>query len=205
MPDKKIHVISNWVDTDFYRPLPPDGERAGEFGFAGRFNILFAGMMGPAQGLDNVLNAAAELTDLPAIQFVFLGDGTALNLLKEMASEKQLANVRFLGRHSQASMPGFYALADALLLNLSDDPLFRITIPHKTFAYMSCGKPILAAAAGDPAEVINSAEAGFTCSPGDPKALAQIVRRLYSMKNEERCKLGENGTALPPHNSAETL
>jgi colanic acid biosynthesis glycosyl transferase WcaI len=193
VPEEKIHVISNWVDGDFYRPLPPDSNRAEQYGFAGRFNILFAGMMGPAQGLENVLDAAAELTDLPAIQFVFLGDGTALNSLKEMAGEKQLANVRFLGRHPPASMPEFFALADALLLHLSDDPLFKITIPHKTFAYMSCGKPVLAAAEGDPADVIISADAGLTCPPGDPKALAQIVRRLYSMTKEERRKLGENG------------
>jgi colanic acid biosynthesis glycosyl transferase WcaI len=193
VPKEKIHVISNWVDTEFYRPLPPDERRASELGLAGRFNILFAGMMGAAQGLENVIHAAAELVDLPEIQFVFLGDGNAITTLKEMVREKQLTNVCFLGRHPQEVMPEFFALADAFLLNLSNDPLFKITIPHKTFAYMSCAKPVLAAAEGDPANVITSAEAGFTCSPGDPKALAQIVRRLYALNNEERCRLGGNG------------
>ncbi len=191
--DEKIHVISNWVDAAFYRPLPPDENRAAEFGLAGRFNILFAGMMGAAQGLENVLLAAAELRDLPDAQFVFLGDGTALDSLRSMAADLQLSNVRFLGRHPQNEMPEFFAIADALLLNLSDDPLFEITIPHKIFAYLSSGKPILAAASGDPAEVVNSAEAGFTCPPGNPQSLAQIVRQLYSLKPEERRRFGENG------------
>jgi len=44
-------------------------------------------------------------------------------------------------------MPILYALADALLVYLRDNPLFRITIPHKTFAYMASSKPILAAEA----------------------------------------------------------
>jgi colanic acid biosynthesis glycosyl transferase WcaI len=193
VPENKIHVISNWVDTAFYRPLPPDAKRAKEFGFAGKFNILFAGMMGEAQGLETVLKAAAGLRDLPAVQFVFLGDGTALDSLKKKSSELQLDNVLFLGRHPQAVMPDFFALADALLLNLSKDPLFKITIPHKTYAYMACGKPILAAAGGDPADVVTSADAGFTCPPGDPKALEQIVRRLYSLNEEDRLRLGENG------------
>jgi colanic acid biosynthesis glycosyl transferase WcaI len=193
VPAEKIHVISNWVDTDFYHPVPPDEERAAEFGFAERFNILFAGMMGAAQGLENVLRAAAELRDLSAVQFVFLGDGTALESLRKMADDMQLGNVRFLGRHPQQTMSEFFALADAMLLNLSDDPLFEITIPHKIFAYMSAGKPLLAAAAGDPAGVITSAKAGLTCPPGDPRALAQIVRQFYEMKEDERRQLGENG------------
>lgn len=193
VPDEKISVISNWVDTDFYRPLPPDEKRAAEFGFAGRFNILFAGMMGAAQGLENVILAAEELRDLPEVQFVFLGDGTAFESLRSMTVEKKLENVRFLGRHPQKSMPDFFALADAMLLNLTADPLFEITIPHKIYAYMSSGKPILGALAGDPADVVTSSQAGFVSPPGDPRALAQIVRRLYSMTIEDRRRLGENG------------
>ena len=196
VPAQKIHVIPNWVDTAFYRPLPPDQKRADEFGFAGKFNILFAGMMGEAQGLETVLHAAAGLRDLPQMQFVFLGDGTALESLKKKSIELQLDNVKFLGRHPQAIMPEFFALADALLLNLNNDPLFKITIPHKIYAYMSSGKPILAAAGGNPAEVVNSAEAGFTCPPGDPKALEQIARRLYSLNEEERRRMGENGRRI---------
>ena len=65
----KIHVISNWVDADFYRPLLPDPELTVALGLAGRFNVMYAGAMGPAQGLETVLDAAKLLEDLPQVQF----------------------------------------------------------------------------------------------------------------------------------------
>lgn len=193
VPADKVHYISNWVDTDFYRPLAPAPTLAQQFGLAGRFNIMFAGVIGLAQGLDTVLAAAELLRDLPAVQFVLLGDGVDLERLRGIATERSLNNVCFLGRHPVSAMPDFYALADVLLVHLRDDPLFRITIPHKIFTYLASGKPVLAAVAGDVAAVVESAHAGLTCPPGDPGALADTVRRFYGMSLDARNALGQNG------------
>ena len=62
-------------------------------------------------------------------------------------------------------MSRLYALADVLLVHLKDDPLFRITIPHKTLAYLATGKPILAAVSGDVAELVTGEGVGVTCPP----------------------------------------
>ena len=75
-------------------------------------------------------------------------------------------------------MPRLYALADVLLVHLKDDPLFRITIPHKILAYMASGKPMLAAVSGDAAAVVEDAGAGIVCPPERPDALAAAVRVL---------------------------
>ena len=92
-------------------------------------------------------------------------------------------------------MPRLYALADVLLIHLRDDPLFRITIPSKTFAYLASGKPILAAIAGDTAEVVLDANAGLACPPEDAAALAAVVRRFYQMTPLERQHMSESGRA----------
>jgi lipopolysaccharide/colanic/teichoic acid biosynthesis glycosyltransferase len=113
--------------------------------------------------------------------------------LREQARERGLSNVRFLGRYPIDQMPRLYALADVLLIHLKDEPLFRITIPHKTFAYLASGKPILAAVAGDTAEVVVRAGAGLACSPGDPRALAETARRFYEMSGPERQEMGRRG------------
>jgi glycosyltransferase involved in cell wall biosynthesis len=104
-----------------------------------------------------------------------------------------LKNVLFLGRYPQARMPGLYALADVLLVHLKDDPLFNITIPHKTLTYLASGKPILAAVAGDTAEVVKQAGAGITCQPSNPNALAEAVKRLYATRKTELQLMGRNG------------
>ena len=90
-------------------------------------------------------------------------------------------------------MQGLYSLAEVLLIHLKDDPLFRIAIPSKTLAYLASGKPIIAAASGDVADMITSAGAGIVCPPGDPQALAESVRHLYQMPAEQRLALGERG------------
>ena len=146
-----------------------------------------------AQGLDTILEAADLLHDRRDVQFVLAGDGTDLARLKEAVQTRGLNNVIFLGRLPAEEMPRIYALADALLIHLRDDPLFRITIPHKVFTYMASGKPVLAAVAGDAASVIESEEAGLTCAPGDAVALASTARELLALPEAKRCQLGENG------------
>jgi colanic acid biosynthesis glycosyl transferase WcaI len=84
-------------------------------------------------------------------------------------------------------------LADVLLVHLKNDPLFSITIPHKTLAYLASGKPILAAVAGDAAKIVEEAGAGLSCPPGDPKALAESVRELYHLDREKLRIMGKNG------------
>lgn len=193
VPAEKIHVISNWVDTDFYRPVEHSPELSAKLGLAGRFNVMYAGAMGPAQGLDTILEAAKLLEDLPQVQFVMVGDGVERSRLQETAVMNNMQNVKFLGRHPADAMPSFYALADVLLVHLRDDPLFRITIPHKIFTYMASGKPVLAAVEGDAAVVIETAHAGLACASSNPQSLAETVRCFYEMSIDERSALGKNG------------
>jgi len=191
VPDEKIRVVSNWVDTEFYYPAQRDEQLAKALGLDGYFNIMFAGNIGEAQGLDTVIEAAKRLTDLPKIQFVIIGDGTARSALEQLKTEYQLNNILFLGRYVGEKMSTLYALADVLLIHLKDDPLFRMTIPHKTFAYMASGKPIIAALSGDAADVVISAGCGLTCNSEDPVAMADLVRQFYEMPIEDREALGQ--------------
>ncbi len=193
VPAEKIHVISNWVEFEDNSITQPDPELAARLGLARRFNIMFAGNMGQAQGLETVIETAALLTDLPEVQFVLVGDGVALPRLTQAVQEKNLANVRFLGRYPQQAMPSLYALADALLVHLKDEPLFAITIPHKILTYLGAGKPILAAVAGDAADLVTQVGAGIACPPENPQALGEVVRHLYNMSLEERQAMGECG------------
>lgn len=190
VPADKIRVIPNWANTAEYCPQAPEPALAEELGLAGRFNVMFAGNIGEAQGLETVLRAGEQMADDPRVQFVLVGDGVALDGLKAQAAAKGLKNVRFLGRFAASEMPRLYALADVLLVHLRDDPLFRITIPHKILAYMASGKPVLAAIAGEAAAVVADAHAGLSCPPENPEALVAAVRRLMALHASERAAMG---------------
>jgi colanic acid biosynthesis glycosyl transferase WcaI len=99
-------------------------------------------------------------------------------------------------------MGPLYALADALLVHLKDDPLFRITIPSKTQAYLYTGRPIIMAMQGDAAELVQQAGAGLFCPPQNPQALAAAVAELVAMPAAAREKMGRNGALFYAENLA---
>ena len=193
VPAEKIHVIPNWADEEIYRPVSRDPALGERYGLSGRFNAMFAGNMGPAQALHHVLNTAELLKDLPDAQFVLVGDGIDLPKLQAQAQRSGLDNVLFIPRQPVTAMPGFFAWADVLLVQLRDDPAYHVTIPSKTLAYLACGRPILCAVPGNGADVIRQAGAGLICPPEDPQALAEAVRTSYAMSPAEREAMGQAG------------
>ncbi len=184
----KLHVITDWADERVYGPMPRDAVLAGQLGMSGKFNVVFGGQVGLAQKLDTVLRAAEILRPHTAIQFIIAGDGVERARLEQAA--RDLTNVRFIGRFASAQMPSIYALADVLLVHLSAQPIFRVSVPAKAYAYMACGKPVLMAVDGDAAELIRSSGAGLVCPPENPEALAETVLKFFRMPAAEREELG---------------
>lgn len=196
---EKLGVIYNWMPSDTYRVQAPDAEVARREGLEGRFNVMYAGNMGPVQDLATVLDAAERLRDDAAVQFVLVGDGLQYDDLVSKARERNLTNVRFLGRRRPDDMPALYAHAGVLLVHLRPDPLSDVTIPSKVFAYLACGRPILVAVRGEADAFVRDGGFGVSVPPSDPAAMANAVRRLYRMPSEERDRMGE--TALELHRS----
>jgi glycosyltransferase involved in cell wall biosynthesis len=182
------------VDTEYYRPAAKSSELLDKFGMRGRFNVLYAGTIGLAQGLEVVLNAAAHLqVSSPDSQFVLAGDGVEYDHLRTQAITRKLTNVRFLGRLPGDLMPSLYVCADVLMLHLRADPLFAITVPHKIFTYLAAGKPILVGGEGDIASLLTESRAGLVFPPGNAEALARAVVELAAMSPAERDTVGNNG------------
>ncbi len=189
IPPESVEFLPNWAE-DLYQPVEPDLELAQHEGMADGFNVLFAGNIGTAQSLETTIEAARMLGDYPDIRFVILGDGANLENLK--AAAQGLSNISFKGRRPLETMPKYFAIADALLVQLRRDPLFAITIPSKVQSYMACARPIIAGLEGSGAEVISEAEAGVVCEPEDAIALRDAVLSLYHMSPQERHRLGQN-------------
>jgi glycosyltransferase involved in cell wall biosynthesis len=194
VPEHKIKVIYNWCEDNKIQFTDRNESMAKEIGMAGRFNIVFAGTMGKAQGLDAILEAACLLRDkLPKIQFVFVGGGIDVGRLKEKAIEQGLTNVRFLSRRPPSEIGNILSLADVLLVHLKDEPLFEITIPGKTQCYMAIGRPILMGVRGDAKALVEKAGAGLVCTPEDPQDIADAIERFYNMSREELDLMGHRG------------
>ncbi len=190
VPERKVEVIYNWCDEASIGN--PDGEAPIGFPASDRFSIVFAGNMGKAQALDAVL-AAAEIVQkkVPEICFVFIGGGVEVDNLKTVAQEKRLDNVRFLKAVPMAEVGAVLSKANALLVHLRKDPLFTITIPSKTQAYMAVGKPLLMAVEGDVADLVNAAGCGVIAEPENPESIADAAVTLCSLSSLERNAMAE--------------
>ncbi len=194
VPSDKIEVVYNWCDDSAISQEQPCSQLATELGLAGRFNVVFTGTMGLAQGLDTVLDAAKMLDGQdPTVQLVLVGGGVESERLKTRAVEMGLPNILFLPRRPQAEIGAILALADVLLVHLNDQPLFKITIPSKVQAYMAAGRPILCAVGGDANDLVAESGGGAVCQPQDPAALVDAILDLRAMPEDRLRILGENG------------
>ena len=156
-------------------------------------DLMFAGNVGAAQSLHTVLEAAEQLKDRSNLRWHIVGDGSELDNLKATAAEKTLTNVIFHGRKPPEEMPEYYAMADAMLVTLTQDPFIGMTLPAKVQSYMAAGKPILAAANGEIPQVLAKAGCGFCAPAEDGKALAEAVEKFLAYP--DKTALGQKAKA----------
>ncbi len=195
VPEGKIELVYDWVDTDLIRPLPKDNAFAREHGLADQFVVLYAGNLGMSQGLETVLAAAERLADQRDVCFVFVGDGTNRQRLMEQAEQKQLQNVKFIPFQPRPRLPEVLASADISLISLQPG-IGSHSIPSKTYSILASGRALLASidAECEAVDLVGKAGAGVCIPPNDPEALAEAVMALKN-DPERREKMGRDGRA----------
>jgi glycosyltransferase involved in cell wall biosynthesis len=191
---QKILYYPNSAE-EIFRPLAIEPQRpSGQELSPGGFHVVYAGNLGAAQDFETILSAADKLRSEHGIHWDIIGDGRMQAWVESEVRRRKLGNnVHLLGRHPIESMPRFFALADAMLVTLKQDPVFALTIPSKVQSYLACGRPIIAALDGEGARVVAESGAGIAASAGDAGALAEGVRRLYRMSRPEREAMGQRG------------
>jgi colanic acid biosynthesis glycosyl transferase WcaI len=193
VPDEKIALIYDWVDTDLIKPRPRDNSFSREHRLNDKFVVLYAGNIGFSQGLDHVLAAAALLKNDQEIRFVLVGGGAGLDHLKAQAVK--MSNVEFLPFQPRARLPEVLATADVSLVTLRRG-IGTASLPSKTFSILASGRPLLASVDEDSEtwKLVARSGAGVCVPPEDPPALA---RAIVDLKKDPawRARLGKNGRA----------
>jgi glycosyltransferase involved in cell wall biosynthesis len=136
--------------------------------------VLYAGTVGLAHGLGTLLDAAELLAARggPAVEVTIAGDGADGPALRERLERGGLDNVRMLGAVPADRIPGLYAESDVAVVMLRDVPLFHGALPTKMLEAMAAARPVVLAARGEAARVLEGAGAGVTVVPEDSAALA---------------------------------
>ena len=191
MPPQKIAVIPQYCE-DFYAVPQPDAALQAQFG--GRFNLVFTGTYTPAQSLETVITAVQDARSRGAdmLHLLLVGDGMSRAALEAKVKELHAEDaVTFYGSVPATDIPKFTALADALIVCLSDSPDLGLTVPAKVASYMAAGKPVLASMDGAGNAAV--AAAGGLSSPAcDAAALADNLLALTRMGAAQRAAMGQS-------------
>ena len=188
MPPQKIAVIPQYCE-DFYAVPQPDAALQAQFG--GRFNLVFTGTFTPAQSLETVITAVQDARSRGAdmLHLLLVGDGMSRAALEAKVKELHAEDaVTFYGSVPATDIPKFTALADALIVCLSDSPDLGLTVPAKVASYMAAGKPVLASMDGAGNAAV--AAAGGLSSPA--AALADNLLALTRMDAAQRAAMGQS-------------
>jgi glycosyltransferase involved in cell wall biosynthesis len=192
----RVTMIPNGCDLGIFsepaEPWRPDGVATNDL------MAVFAGAHGTANGLDAVLDAAAELKRLgrPDIKLVLIGDGKLKPHLQRRAADEGLTNVIFHGSVSKGRLAGLMAATDVGLQILANVPAFYFgTSPNKFFDYLAAGRPVLINYPGWLAELLEQHGCGFSVPPDDPKAFAAALVRA-SDNREELLLMGKRSRLL---------
>lgn len=154
--------------------------------------VAYTGTFGLANALDSFIEAAKLSSDIP-VAWVLVGKGPLKPHLQELITTSSLENVYILDSVPKKSMPDLLSRFDYLFLGLQNQPLFRFGIsPNKLMDYMMSGKPVIQAInAGN--DMVKEAGCGISVEPENPEAIADAVRRMFNMHDDDLRVLGARG------------
>ncbi|PSN13315.1 glycosyltransferase family 1 protein [filamentous cyanobacterium CCT1] len=188
--------LSGWVSGDRVRVIP---NGVNHHRFAGvpfsrspssTFTVGFVGSLKPWHGLTHLVNAFEQLyLRVPQARLLIVGDGPERDRLEVQLVERRLQAVaRCTGAVPPDRIPALLAQMDVAVAPYPASPDFYFS-PLKVVEYMAAGLPVVVSDIGQLRDLVVDGVTGWLCPPGDEKALAIALERLWRSP-DLRCSLG---------------
>jgi len=196
VPEEKITVIPNWVDSDEVCPIPREENVIFDrYGLdRSRFYVCYSGNLGHSQNLGLLLKAARTLqTELPQCCFVLIGEGAAKAELEKTIAAEGVGNIILLPFQPYEDIAHVFSLGDAGLI-ISKPGIGGSSVPSKTWSIMAAERPVIASFDEDSelASLVREQGIGEAVPADDARALVEAVKRLYDDREAART-MGCNG------------
>jgi colanic acid biosynthesis glycosyl transferase WcaI len=196
----KLMFFPNWADTDFVTPEVDGSVIRAEWGFTKADKVvLYAGNMGAKQGLEMVLEAAAqyqiqngsEFESVHAVKFVLVGAGAHVDALKQQAVEMNLNNVIFKPLQAWDDVPAMLGMADVHLV-VQKKGAADAVLPSKLTNILSAGGNTVVTAEKDTELGQLTVKFPGIYTLAEPESLHEFIQALDAElnridKSESRC------------------
>ena len=183
--EEKVSMIPNMAKPDKFFPHEPNLEIANQFGIdLKKFNVIHFGSMGRANGLQYIIEAAKCLKEKgdDTIHFIFMGEGATEPVIRQLADDYGLVNVKFLGNHKMDVVTEVVNLCDASITSFKNLPILATNSPNKLFDSLSAGRPIIVNSAGWTKDMVEKDHCGFYVDPENPEMLADKLLEIKDNK-----------------------
>lgn len=178
-PKSDVVLVTNGLDEAFLKNefIPDIVEK---YGMNRGFNCVYIGNLGWAQGLMQLMKLAEKAKDSALdARFILFGSGVEEEKLKEYVSDRKLDNVLFPGRLPNSHMYTVLNSAQLSFVSLVNENL-KDSVPTKMFESLGVGCPVLLAAVGDAADVLEESKLGVAVRPNDDDALWSAFVKFYN-------------------------
>lgn len=195
VPEEKITLVPNGVDTDRFTPRSRDKDLETRLGFQNKKVVGYVGSFVQYEGLDYLLRAAGILKANGRDDFrvLLVGDGAVYDELREMCEDLQLNDiVTFTGRVPHEEVESYYSLLDIAPFPRKGLPVCEMVSPLKPFEAMAMKKVVVASDVSALAEIVSDGKTGLLHKKDDVDHLAQVLETLLD-NSEFRQRLAGAG------------
>jgi glycosyltransferase involved in cell wall biosynthesis len=159
------------------------------------FVCTYVGALGRWNSLETLLDAA-RLLEGSRVRFLIVGDGDHRDALRKRAEALGLTNVVFHGAIPKKQVLEYLAASHLCVLCTWRDPFLGTVLQNKIFDYMASGRPVAAAAQGELATLVETADCGWVTTPEAPEELARLCLELSTADPQMLVRPGANGRAF---------
>lgn len=180
---KRIRIITNWGPES----NNVDKQRVIEYrrnkGWEDKFIILYSGNIGQIADFEVLLKAAKEIEEIDKdILFVIVGNGRKKPFVRDTIVHYNIKNTVLLDFVPDHEYINMINSADCLFVSLKKE-LYGISVPSKTYYYLSVGKPIIGVLPPDSEIVLEMMEDGFGV-PCTDYSHETLIEAILSLKND---------------------
>lgn len=200
-PEKSTYWLPNGVDLNFFDPDKYDKSWRVEKGYRpDDILILYAGIIGHAQGLEIILKAANEIKENNTVKFILLGSGPLKKELIDKRDKMGLNNVIFEDLVQKSKIPSIISSVDISIVPLRRLDIFKGAIPSKIFENCAMKKMLLLGVEGEAKELfIDQGKSGLFFEPENHIDLKDKILKVIDQP-ELISRYGEAGNIFVKKN-----